>query len=75
MAGSKNHTNPLKRCGRLAWFFMRFRGQKALDDNLEDTRGVPNAAGSHIRYVKLWVGLWVGNFDFHVLLIAGGGVA
>jgi hypothetical protein len=29
-AGSKNQTNPLKRRDRLVWFFMHFRGPKAL---------------------------------------------
>jgi hypothetical protein len=34
-AGSKNQANPLKRRGRMAWFFMRFRGPQALKDNID----------------------------------------
>jgi hypothetical protein len=30
LTGSKNRANPLKRRGRLVWFFMHFRGPQAL---------------------------------------------
>jgi putative transposase len=41
-AGSKNQTNPLKRRDRLVWFFIHFRGPKALDDTLDVGRELYN---------------------------------
>jgi hypothetical protein len=31
-------------------------------NNLQDTRGTAKRSASHRRHIKLWVGLWVGNF-------------
>jgi len=41
MTGSKNQTNPLKRRDRLVWFFIHFRGPKALDDTFVSRRSLP----------------------------------
>ena len=37
---SKNQTNPLKRRDRLVWFFMHFRGPKALHGRGETSGGI-----------------------------------
>lgn len=34
-SGLKDQANPLKRRGHVAWFFMRFRGPKALHNSFD----------------------------------------